>query len=132
MNGFYIALIFFVTGLILVGVTILISRLIQPRKDYPQKYLTYECGELPIGKAWIRFNNRFYIIALIFIIFDVEIIFMYPWAVVFNKIGMVAFVEMFIFIVVLLVGLAYVWTKGDLQWVKPRPRLEHLPKAKGK
>ncbi len=132
MTGFYIAFIFFVTGLVMVGVTILLSRLIQPRKYYPQKYITYECGDLPIGNTWVRFNSRFYIIALIYVIFDVEIVFMFPWAVVFTKIGMVAFVEMFIFIVVLLVGLAYVWKKGDLQWVKPRPRLEHLPKAKGK
>ncbi len=132
MTGFYIALVFFVTGLVMVSVTLLISRIIQPRKSYPQKYLTYECGELPQGDAWIRFNNRFYIIALIFIIFDVEIIFMYPWAVVFDQLKMVAFIEMFIFISILLVGLAYVWAKGDLRWVKPRPKFEHLPKAKGK
>lgn len=132
MSGFYIALVFFVTGLVMVGVTVLISRLIQPRRYYPQKYLTYECGEIPQGDAWIRFNNRFYIIALIFIIFDVEIIFLYPWAVVFDSLKMVAFIEMFIFIAILLVGFAYVWAKGDLQWIKPRPKLEHLPKAKGK
>ncbi len=132
MTSFYIALIFFMTGIIMVVVTLLISRLIQPRKFYPQKYLTYECGEIPQGQAWIRFNNRFYIIALIFIIFDVEIVFMFPWATVFNQLKVLAFVEMFIFIVVLLVGLAYVWVKGDLQWVKPRPKLAHLPKAKGK
>ncbi len=132
MTGFYIALIFFVTGMFLVTVTLLFSRLLQTKKPSPDKYLTYECGELPQGGAWIRFNNRFYIIALIFIIFDVEIVFMFPWAVVYGKIGLLAFVEMFIFIVVLLVGLAYVWANGDLQWVKPRPKLEHLPKAKGK
>ncbi len=132
MSGFYIALVFFVVGLVMVRIIVLISRLIQPRRYYPQKYLTYECGEIPQGDAWIRFNSRFYIIALIFVIFDVEIIFLYPWAVVFDSLKMVAFIEMFIFIAILLVGFAYVWAKGDLQWIKPRPKLEHLPKAKGK
>jgi len=131
MGGFYIVLIFLVTGLLMVGIALLISRIIQPRKYYKDKYVPYECGELPIGESWIRFNSRFYIIALIFIIFDVEVVFLFPWAVVFKSIGLVAFVEMFIFIAILLVGLAYVWAKGDLEWIKPRPKLTHLPTEKG-
>ena len=131
MVAFYIVLLFFLIGMLVVGITLAISRILQSRKAYPQKYNPYECGELPQGEAWIQFNNRFYIIALIFLIFDVEILFMFPWAVVFDKFGMLAFIEMLIFIVILLVGLAYVWAKGDLEWVKPKPKLAHLAKKKG-
>ena len=131
MSGFYIVFLFLLIGFFLVAVTLLISRIIQPRKFYKDKYLPYECGEVPVGESWIRFNSRIYIIALIFIIFDVEVVFLFPWAVVFKSIGMVAFVEMFIFIAILLVGLAYVWVKGDLDWIKPQPKLTHLPKEKG-
>jgi NADH-quinone oxidoreductase subunit A len=131
MAGFYLALLFFLVGFIIVGITLVVSGVLHPKKDYPEKYIPYECGELPVGKAWIRFNNHFYIFAIIFIIFDVEVLFMFPWAVVFDHFGMLAFVEMLIFIAILLVGLAYVWAKGDLSWVKPRPHLEHLAKKKG-
>ena len=78
----------------------------------------YECGELPEGSAWVQFNIRFYIIALIFIIFDVEVVFLFPWAVVFKDIGLLAFVEVMIFLGILIVGFVYVWLKGDLDWVK--------------
>ncbi len=131
MIGFYTVLLFILTGAFLVSFTVALSRFLAPTKDYPEKHIPYECGELPQGEAWIQFNNRFYIVALIFLIFDVEVIFMYPWAVVFNDMGLLAFIEMFIFIFILLVGLAYVWVKGDLDWIKPKPRLEHLAKAKG-
>ncbi|GBD93067.1 NAD(P)H-quinone oxidoreductase subunit 3 [bacterium BMS3Abin05] len=131
MTGFYIVLLFLLTGIFIAGMSLAVSRILQTRKAYPEKYISYECGELPAGESWIQFNNRFYIIALIFIIFDVEVLFMFPWAVVFDEYGLLAFVEMLIFIVILLVGLAYVWAKGDLNWIKPRPQLAHLPKEKG-
>lgn len=131
MTGFYIVLLFLVMGLFIAGMSLVVSRILQTRKSYPEKYIPYECGELPTGESWIQFNNRFYIIALIFIIFDVEVLFMFPWAVVFDEYGLLAFVEMLIFIIILLVGLAYVWAKGDLNWIKPRPQLAHLPKEKG-
>lgn len=131
MTGFYIVLLFILIGAFFVGFVIVLSRFFHPRKKYPEKYIPYECGEVPVGEAWIQFNNRFYIVALIFLIFDVEVMFLYPWAVVFDDMGMVAFVEMLIFIVILLVGFAYVWVKGDIDWLKPSPRLEHLAKKKG-
>ena len=85
--------------------------------------MSYECGEVPEGSAWVKFNVRFYVIALIFIIFDVEVIFLFPWAVIFqelssNGLGLLAFIEMFIFVLILIIGFAYVWVKGDLDWVK--------------
>ncbi len=113
-------LIFLGVGFVLLVVALILSRLLQPEaKDATDKYIPYECGEVPQGSAWIRFNIRFYVCALIFIIFDVEIIFLLPWAVVFKTLGPFAFVEGLIFIVILAIGLAYVWKKGDLAWVKP-------------
>jgi NADH:ubiquinone oxidoreductase subunit 3 (subunit A) len=119
LMSFASVLLFFVVGFIFLAITLLLSRLIQPKgKPGADKYVPYECGELPEGSAWIRFNIRFYVLALIFIIFDVEIVFLLPWAVVFKRLGAFAFIEGLIFIGILLIGLAYVWKKGDLEWVK--------------
>ena len=118
--GFSSVLLFLIVGFIFLTIVLVLSRLIQA-KGIPgiDKYIPYECGEVPEGSAWIRFNIRFYVFALIFIIFDVEIVFLLPWAVVFKKLGAFAFIEGLIFIGILMVGLAYVWEKGDLEWVKP-------------
>ena len=113
-------LIFLAIGFVLLAVALLLARMLRPAgKDATDKYIPYECGEVPEGSAWIRFNIRFYVCALIFIIFDVEIIFLLPWAVVFKTLGPFAFIEGVIFIGILVVGLAYVWKKGDLNWVRP-------------
>ncbi len=118
--GFTSVLVFLVVGLALLIIALLLSRLLRPAGlDASDKYIPYECGELPEGSAWIRFNMRFYVCALIFIIFDVEVIFLLPWAVVFKNLGAFAFVEGLIFIGILVIGLAYVWKKGDLGWIKP-------------
>ena len=109
-------------GIILVAVPLLISMLVAPANKTREKLETYECGEEVEGSAWLQFNIRFYVIALIFLIFDVEVVFLFPWAVVFKDMGIVALVEMGIFLTILLVGLAYVWVKGDLDWVKRRVR----------
>ena len=109
-------------GIILVAVPLLISKLVAPANKTREKLETYECGEEVEGSAWLQFNIRFYVIALIFLIFDVEVLFIFPWAVVFKDMGIVALVEMVIFLTILLVGLAYVWVKGDLDWVKRRVR----------
>lgn len=106
-----------------------ISWLLRPKKPTEEKLTTYESGEAPIGNANIRFNVRFYTVALIFILFDVELVFMFPWSTVFGnkefieqtngQWGWFTLAEMLIFIVVLALGLAYVWAKGHLEWVKP-------------
>ena len=96
--------------------------LIAPSNKTKEKLQTYECGEDSEGSAWLQFNIRFYVIALIFLIFDVEVVFLFPWAVVFKDLGMLAMVEMGIFLVILIVGLAYVWVKADLDWVKRKVR----------
>jgi len=105
-------------GIIMVAVPLIVQWLIAPSKKTKEKLETYECGEVPEGSAWLQFNIRFYVIALIFLIFDVEVVFLFPWAVVFKELGLLAMVEMAIFLVILIVGLAYVWVKSDLDWVK--------------
>lgn len=111
-------LIFLGIGTVFVVLNITISRLLHTKLFMEEKYIPYECGEDPVGDTRIKFNTRFYVIALIFLIFDVEIVFLFPWAVVFRNIGLLAFVEMLVFIAILLVGLAYVWAKGDLEWIR--------------
>jgi NADH-quinone oxidoreductase subunit A len=122
-------LLFIIGGLLFVLITFFISSLLRPNKPNPEKLATYESGEAPQGTAWVQFNLRFYIIALIFILFEAEIIFLFPWATIFadkNLIeqtneawGWFSFVEMLIFIFVLAIGLAYAWVNGFLDWVKP-------------
>jgi NADH-quinone oxidoreductase subunit A len=92
------------------------SRLLQPRKPYPEKMLTYESGITPFMDAHQKFSIRYYIIAMLFLIFDIESVFLYPWAVAYNHIGLYGFVEMVIFIAILLVGYVYAWKKGALEW----------------
>ena len=111
-------LAFILLGIALLSVALWLQKLLAPSRPKNYKHTTYECGEEPEGSAWVQFNIRFYVIALIFLIFDVEVVFLFPWSVVFKDLGWLAFIEMLIFIGILLVGLAYVWRKGDLDWVK--------------
>ena len=90
--------------------------LLAPRSRQGERRLTYESGMEPVGGAWIQFNIRYYMFALVFVIFDVETVFLYPWAVAFNRLGLLAFIEALIFIAILLVALAYAWRKGALEW----------------
>jgi NADH-quinone oxidoreductase subunit A len=115
-------LVFMTVAVLFLAVSLGISSLIRPSKYSEEKLLPYECGENPQGSPWIQFNIRFYVVALIFIIFDVEAAFLVPWAVVFKNMGWFAFVDGLIFIAILAVGLAYVWAKGDLQWVRSEER----------
>jgi len=108
-------------GFIVGGLTV--GRLLRPNIPDPEKASIYECGERPIGPAWFKFNPRFYLIALVFIVFDVEVAFMFPVVGVFRSwieggVGLMAFVEITLFVMILAVGLAYVWSQGDLSWVK--------------
>jgi NADH-quinone oxidoreductase subunit A len=94
-----------------------IGRLIRSKTKYTQaKSTVYECGEPTFGSAFVRFDVRFYVIALIFVIFDVEVLFLFPWAVVLKELGPLAYAEAAVFVAVLALGLAYVWRKGDIDW----------------
>ncbi|MCX7823096.1 MAG: NADH-quinone oxidoreductase subunit A [Syntrophobacterales bacterium] len=108
-----------ILGVISVGfafVTLALSHLIGERKPTEEKLIPYECGNVPIGTARERFPVKFYIIAMLFIIFDVEVAFMFPWAVLYENLGMLGLIEMLIFVLILMLGLAYVWGKGALEW----------------
>ncbi len=129
LTDFATVLVFILLGAVTVALMLGISRLIAPRKPSPVKASTYECGEEPFGASWIQFNIRFYVVALIFIIFDVEVALLYPWAVVFKRLGLLAFVEAFVFIVILLAGLAYLWKEGDLDWVRTMQRTAEAREA---
>lgn len=123
-------LIFLIAGVLLVAITLFLGRLIAPRNPTAGKLSSYECGEEPTGNAWVPFNSRFYVIALVFLLFDVEMVFIFPWATVFGnhamnamepRWGKLALIEMFVFLGILILGLVYVWCKGDLDWIKPNP-----------
>jgi NADH:ubiquinone oxidoreductase subunit 3 (subunit A) len=118
----YVA-VFAVVGAGMVALPLLIIWLISPRSSYPQKLETYESGVPTIGQAWSQFNVRYYLFSLVFVVFDVEIIYLYPWAVVYPKalasqsLGPLAFYDILIFLVILTLGLVYAWRKGALEWV---------------
>ena len=116
-------LVFFALGVLFVGGMLALGSLLRPDNPEALKLTTYECGEPPTGNAWVNFNIRFYLVALVFVIFDVEIAFVYPIAVVFKDWvskgqGLFALAEIAIFLGILFVGLVYVWVKGDLAWLK--------------
>ncbi len=123
-------LIFLITGIILLCGIFFLNRIIAPSNPTAEKLTSYECGEEPTGNAWLPFNPRFYVIALVFLLFDVEMVFIFPWAIVFGsheiqandiRWGWVSLTEMFTFLGILILGLVYVWVKGDLDWIKPTP-----------
>lgn len=109
-------LIFLIFGLIFAFGGLIAAFLVRESKKNSRKITTYECGEEPVGNAWIQFNMRYYVFALLFVAFDVETIFLFPWAVVYKKLGTFALIEAFIFIAILLIGLVYAWAKGALKW----------------
>ncbi len=117
-NDFAPILIFSILSILLILFALFLQRILAPTDKSALKSSTYECGEEVIGNARLQFNIRFYVVALIFLIFDVEVVLLFPWAVVFKDLGLVAFVEMLIFLFILTVGLIAVWRRGDLDWVK--------------
>ncbi len=122
-NDFAPIPIFAFLSVALIVAALLTQRILAPFKRGVLKDSPYECGEEVEGSAWVQFNIRFYVIALIFLIFDVEVVLLFPWAVVFKAfqedgLGALVFVEMFIFLLILTVGLVAVWRRRDLNWVK--------------
>jgi NADH-quinone oxidoreductase subunit A len=126
LSDFGQVLVFMIIAVAFVAFVLLASKVFYPKRPSKEKLSTYECGENTIGETWLKFNVRFYVVALIFIIFDVEIVFLFPWAVVFREMGMIAFVEMAIFLIILIFGFIYVLAKGDLYWDKPKPVIPKL------
>jgi len=108
--------IFAVIAFALPVIGLVMSWLIRPKKPNPAKNTTYECGMETIGDTWVQFKAQYYLYALIFVVFDVEAIFVFPWAVAYNKLGLYALVEMALFVAILLGGLLYAWRKKALEW----------------
>jgi len=110
------------SGFLLVGVVlglllVTLPRLMAPSRPGELKSRAYECGETPIGEPWVRFRVAYYIFALAFVVFDVESVFLYPWAVIIRQLGFYGLIQMTIFLAILVLGLAYAWRKGVLKWV---------------
>ena len=127
--------VFLGLGLVLSGLMLGLGALLRPSNPQSAKLSTYECGEPPSGSAWINFNIRFYLVALVFVIFDVELAFVYPVAAVFKEWreqgrGEFAFVELTMFLAILMAGLVYVWAKGDLAWLR-RPTDDRRGRERG-
>ena len=115
-NYLFIA-IFSVVAIIFPLLPVILARFVAPKKPSAIKNATYECGVETKGETWIQFRVQYYLFALIFVIFDIETIFVYPWAVAFNKLGVFAFIEMIVFLGILAGGWAYAWKKGVLEWL---------------
>lgn len=116
MAEFGSLLIYFALVAGFAGATVVLSSLLGPKHESAQKRIPYESGMLPLGPARRRFSVRFYLVAVLFILFDIEVVFMYPWAVTFRELGVPGLIEMGTFVLVLLVGLFYVWRRGALEW----------------
>ncbi|QJW88274.1 NADH-quinone oxidoreductase subunit A [Spirosoma taeanense] len=133
LSDFGIILLFILAAFAFIGLVLFIARLLRPDHPNAEKNSTYESGEEPVGNANVQFNIRFYVVALVFVLFDVELVFLFPWATVFGQErliratdglwGWFALTEAILFVVILALGLAYVWAKGYLDWVKPQPKV---------
>ena len=133
MSAWGEVLLFIIGGLLFVSLALLVSKIIRPNRPNVEKLTSYESGEEPIGSPWIQYNIRFYVIALIFILFEVEIVFLFPWATIFSNKelisetngswGWLAMSEMLIFVGLLALGLAYAWKNGHLDWIKSKPEV---------
>lgn len=115
-NNYLVVAAFLILGVFLPVAALTAGRFLRPNRPNEAKQTTYESGVEPIGGSWVRFNVRYYIFALLFVIFDVETVFLYPWAVAYEHLGIFALIEMLLFVVLLLVGLIYAWKKKVLRW----------------
>jgi NADH-quinone oxidoreductase subunit A len=132
LSSFGEILLFIITGILFPLLVLLISKFIRPHKPNAEKLATYESGEEPITTAWTQFNIRFYIVALIFLLFEVEIVFLFPWSTIFadeslihetnGRWGWLTLIEATVFVAILALGLAYAWVNGHLDWIKPEPK----------
>jgi len=116
LSGYEYLLVFLLVSALVPLIALTLSAVFRPTIISAFRKTTYESGIEPQGDSWIQFNIRYYMFALVFVIFDVETMFLYPWAVAFDKVGLLAFIEALIFIAILVLGLVYAWRKGALEW----------------
>ncbi|MDR0926256.1 MAG: NADH-quinone oxidoreductase subunit A [Ignavibacteria bacterium] len=126
LSNFGVIFVFLLAALVLVGAAVVTAWLVRPSHPSKVKLMNYESGMVPEGTPWILFNTRFYMVALAYIIFDVELVLLFPWATVFKGLGWYAFWGMAIFVFILFLGLFYDWAKGYLDWDKPKPYIPQL------
>lgn len=117
MNEWTYIGLFLIIGTIVPAAAILTSMAVAPRKPNPIKQSTYECGMETVGESWVQFKAQYYIYALVFLVFDVETVFLFPWAVALGQLSLFAVMEGIVFILILIAGLVYAWRKGMLEWV---------------
>ncbi len=110
--------IMLIIGIVFVAIALILSRLVRPSNKTKEKLSTYECAETPVGDVRIHYNIQYYMIVIVFLIFDVEVLFLYPWAVQLRALGGIGFLEMVLFVEVLIIGLAYAWRKEALEWIQ--------------
>jgi len=116
MQAYLTIAVFALTGFGFVAAALIISRMLRPSAPNPRKLETYECGPLPFGDAWRQFNMHYYLFALLFVVFDVEAAFLFPWALAFKAVGAYAVAEMILFVGLLGFGLIYAWRRGAIEW----------------
>ena len=116
-NSYLFVIMFLILGLLLPAIALTAGRFLRPSKPSAEKQTTYESGIEPFHQSWIQYNVRYYLFGLLFVIFDVETVFLYPWAVAYQKLGFFAFIEMMLFIIMLFIGLLYAWKKKVLKWI---------------
>ncbi len=117
LNPWMFVGLFLIVGLLIPVAAIVLSALLAPRKPNPIKLSTYECGMETVGDSWVQFKAQYYVFALVFLIFDVETVFLFPWALALNALPFFAVVEGIVFILILIAGLSFAWRKGMLEWV---------------
>ncbi|WP_096203058.1 NADH-quinone oxidoreductase subunit A [Bacillus sp. FJAT-45350] len=115
-NNYLVVVVFVILGILLPLIALTAGRILRPNKPTKEKKTTYESGIEPTGSSWVQFNVRYYMFALLFVLFDVETVFLYPWAVAYDDLGIFALIEMIIFMFMLIVGLLYAWKKKVLTW----------------
>lgn len=116
-NSFALIGLFVIVAVIFPFIALGLAWVLRPKKPNPIKSQTYECGLETYGDTWVQFRVQYYLFALIFVVFDLETVFLYPWAVAYNKLGLFALAEMFVFLAILVGGLVYAWRKGALEWI---------------
>ena len=116
-NNYLIVFVFLCLGILLPTVALFFGKLLRPKQPNAEKSTTYESGLEPFHDSRVQFNVRYYIFALMFVVFDVETVFLYPWAVAYNKLGAFALIEMLVFVLLLVIGLVYAWKKKVLKWI---------------
>ena len=120
MEEFFVILIFSLIGAAFIMVAMFISRRLAPISFYPQKFIPYECGEIPKGKAWISYNLRFFTMLFVFILFEVDFLLLFPWAYTLKIFGLIAVIEGLLFVGLLILPYIYLLRNGDLDWIKPK------------